>query len=66
MTVLHKLLNGYKITSTLTTGNLMKIELLPTQKWWYELMLGYDMVDEKGVQVNLINEIFLNLGPWIR
>jgi phage terminase large subunit-like protein len=46
----------------LTTGNLMKIELLPTQKWWYELMLGYDMVDEKGVQVNLINEIFLNLG----
>ena len=46
----------------LTTGNLMKIELLPPQIWWYELMLGYDMVDEKGVQVNLVNEIFLNLG----
>ena len=46
----------------LTTGNLMKIKLHPVQKWWYELMLGYDMVDEKGVQVNLVNEIFLNLG----
>jgi len=46
----------------LTTGNLMKIKLLPPQIWWYELMLGYDMIDEKGIQVNLINEIFLNLG----
>ena len=46
----------------LTTGDLRLIVLLPTQKWWFELMLGYDMVDEKGVQVNLVNEIFLNLG----
>ena len=46
----------------LTTGNLMKIKLHPTQKYWYELMLGYDMIDEKGIQVNLVNEIFLNLG----
>ena len=46
----------------LTTGNLMKIKLHPVQKWWYELMLGYDVIDEKGVQVNLVNEIFLNLG----
>ena len=46
----------------LTTGNLMKIKLHPVQKYWYELMLGYDMIDEKGVQVNLVNEIFLNLG----
>lgn len=46
----------------LTTGDLRRIELLPTQKWWYELMLGYDMIDEHGKQVQLTNEIFLNLG----
>lgn len=46
----------------LTTGDLRKIELLPTQQWWYELMLGYDMIDEKGKQVQLTNEVFLNLG----
>lgn len=46
----------------LTTGDLRRIELLPTQKWWYELMLGYDMIDEHGKQVALTNEIFLNLG----
>lgn len=46
----------------LTTGDLRRIELLPTQKWWYELMLGYDMIDEHGKQVQLTNEVFLNLG----
>lgn len=46
----------------LTTGELRKIELLPTQKWWVELMLGYDMIDEDGEQVQLTNEVFFNLG----
>lgn len=46
----------------LTTGELRKIELLPTQKWWAELMLGYDMIDEDGEQVQLTNEVFFNLG----
>lgn len=46
----------------LTTGILEPIHLYPPQKWWYELMLGYDMIDEKGRQVMLTNEIFLNLG----
>lgn len=46
----------------LTTGDLRKVKLYPVQKWWIELMLGYDMIDEKGEQVQLINEVFLNLG----
>lgn len=46
----------------LTTGDLKPIVLLPTQKWWLELMLGYDMINEKGEQVQLINEVFLNVG----
>lgn len=46
----------------LTTGELKHIELYPTQKWWIELMLGYDMTDENGKQVMLTNEVFLNLG----
>lgn len=46
----------------LTTGLLEPIYLYPPQKWWYELMIGYDMIDEKGRQVMLTNEIFLNLG----
>lgn len=46
----------------LTTGELAPIVLLPTQKWWIELMLGYDMINEQGEQVQLINEVFLNLG----
>lgn len=46
----------------LTTGQLTPITLYPTQKWWVELMLGYDMIDENGEQVQLTNEVFLNLG----
>ena len=46
----------------LTTGDLRLIVLLPTQKWWFELMLGYDMINEQGEQVQLVNEIFLNVG----
>lgn len=46
----------------LTTGVLQKVHLYPTQRWWIELMLGYDMINEKGEQVQLTNEIFLNLG----
>ena len=46
----------------LTTGELEPIVLYPTQKWWVELMLGYDMVNDKGEQVSLVNEVFLNLG----
>lgn len=46
----------------LTTGDLKPIVLLPTQKWWIELMLGYDMINEKGEQVQLVNEVFLNVG----
>lgn len=46
----------------LTTGDLKPIVLLPTQLWWIELMLGYDMINEKGEQVQLINEVFLNVG----
>ena len=46
----------------LTTGDLKPIVLLPTQKWWIELMLGYDMINEQGEQVQLINEVFLNVG----
>ena len=46
----------------LTTGDLKPIVLLPTQKWWTELMLGYDMINEQGEQVQLINEVFLNVG----
>lgn len=46
----------------LTTGDLKPITLLPTQKWWIELMLGYDMINEQGEQVQLINEVFLNVG----
>ena len=46
----------------LTTGDLKPITLLPTQKWWIELMLGYDMINEKGEQVQLVNEVFLNVG----
>lgn len=46
----------------LTTGELEPIVLYPTQKWWFELMLGYDMVNDQGEQVSLVNEVFLNLG----
>ena len=46
----------------LTTGDLKPIVLLPTQLWWVELMLGYDMINEQGEQVQLINEVFLNVG----
>ena len=46
----------------LTTGDLKPIVLLPTQMWWVELMLGYDMINEQGEQVQLINEVFLNVG----
>lgn len=46
----------------LTTGDLRKVQLYPVQKWWIELMLGYDMIDENGDQVQLVNEVFLNLG----
>lgn len=46
----------------LTTGDLKKVKLYPVQKWWIELMLGYDMIDENGDQVQLVNEVFLNLG----
>lgn len=46
----------------LTTGVLQKVHLYPTQRWWVELMLGYDMINDKGEQVQLTNEIFLNLG----
>lgn len=46
----------------LTTGELEPIKLYPTQKWWIELMLGYDMINDNGEQVQLINEVFLNLG----
>ncbi|WP_083611820.1 terminase TerL endonuclease subunit, partial [Brucella sp. CMUL 015] len=46
----------------LTTGDLRLIKLEPEQKWWVELMLGYDMIDEKGRQVQLTTEFFLNLG----
>lgn len=46
----------------LTTGDLKPIVLLPTQKWWIELMLAYDMINEKGEQVQLVNEVFLNVG----
>ena len=46
----------------LTTGDLKPITLLPTQKWWIELMLGYDMINEQGEQVQLVNEVFLNVG----
>lgn len=46
----------------LTTGELKKIELIETQKWWVELMLGYDMIDPVKGQVMLTNEIFFNLG----
>ncbi|USI64747.1 terminase large subunit [Lactococcus petauri] len=46
----------------LTTGQLTPIKFYPTQKWWVELMLGYDMIDENGEQVQLTNEFFLNLG----
>ncbi len=46
----------------LTTGELEPIILYPTQKWWIELMLGYDMINDSGEQVQLINEVFLNLG----
>lgn len=46
----------------LTTGQLRPITLYPVQQWWIEQMLGYDMIDEKGNQVQLTNEVFLNLG----
>lgn len=46
----------------LTTGELEPIKLYPTQKWWIELMLGYDMINDNGEQVQLVNEVFLNLG----
>lgn len=46
----------------LTTGDLKPITLLPTQKWWIELMLGYDMINEQGEQVQLVNEVFLQVG----
>lgn len=46
----------------LTTGDLRPIKLLPPQRWWYELMLGYYMIDEEGDEVLLVNEIFLNVG----
>lgn len=46
----------------LTTGDLRQIEILPPQRWWLELMLGYDMIDENGKQVQLVNEVFLQLG----
>ena len=46
----------------LTTGDLKPIVLLPPQKWWFELMLGYDMINEQGEQVQLVNEVFLNVG----
>ena len=46
----------------LTTGSLQKVKLYEVQCWWIELMLGYDMIDEKGKQVQLTNEVFLNLG----
>lgn len=46
----------------LTTGELEPIVLYPTQKWWFELMLGYDMINDSGEQVSLVNEVFLNLG----
>ncbi|MQW21989.1 MULTISPECIES: terminase TerL endonuclease subunit [unclassified Lactococcus] len=46
----------------LTKGDLRKITLLPPQKWWAELMIGYDMIDEQGDQVQLTNEFFLNMG----
>ena len=46
----------------LTTGDLKPIVLLPTQLWWIELMLGYDMINEQGEQVQLVNEVFLNVG----
>lgn len=46
----------------LTTGELEPIVLYPPQKWWIELMLGYDMINDKGEQVQLVNEVFLNLG----
>ena len=45
----------------LTTGQLRPITLYPVQQWWIEQMLGYDMIDEKGQQVQLTNEVFLNL-----
>lgn len=46
----------------LTTGDLRPIKLLPPQLWWYELMLGYYMIDEEGDEVLLVNEVFLNVG----
>lgn len=46
----------------LTTGELEPINLYPPQKWWIELMLGYDMINDQGEQVQLVNEVFLNLG----
>ncbi|PCR98870.1 terminase subunit [Lactococcus fujiensis JCM 16395] len=46
----------------LTKGDLRYINLFPTQKWWIELMLGYDRINDKGQQVQLTNEIFLNVG----
>lgn len=46
----------------LTNGVLQRVKLYPVQKWWIELMLGYDMINEKGTQVQLTNEVFLNLG----
>lgn len=46
----------------LTTGDLQAIHLYPTQRWWIELMLGYDMINENGEQVQLVNEVFLNVG----
>lgn len=46
----------------LTTGDLRPIKLLPPQLWWYELMLGYYMIDENGDEVLLVNEVFLNVG----
>lgn len=46
----------------LTNGSLEPLKLLPTQKWWVELMLGYDMIDAKGKQVQLTNEFFGEMG----
>lgn len=46
----------------LTTGELKPIKLMETQKWWIELMLGYDCINEQGEQVNLVTELFLNVG----
>lgn len=46
----------------LTNGSLEPLRLLPTQKWWVELMLGYDFIDAKGRQVNLITEFFGEMG----